>query len=100
MYKASLLLKPLEIFHIFRNLSFGIDYYEFFKDQAGGGIYDGDATLDKGHIGFEIDFRLSWQVLSDFSLSVEYGRFEPGDAYPDSANDTEEYLSIGMNFTF
>lgn len=99
-YKGGVLIKPLEIFHIFRNLSVGADYYKYWKDEEAGGIYDVDATLSDDDIGSEIDLRVSWQILSDLSCSLEYGYFMPGDAYPDSADDCEEYLSITTTFTF
>lgn len=99
-YKAGVLLKPLEKYHFFRNLSIGIDYYQYYKDKRSGGIYDTEATLDDKDIGSEIDLNLSWQILSDISWSLEYGHFKPGDAYPDSTHDPEEYFSISMTYTF
>jgi len=99
-YKASVLLKPLEKYRLFRNLSLGIDYYRYYKDKRSGGIYDTDATLNDKDIGSEIDLTLSWQIFSDLSWSLEYGQFNPGDAYPDSTHDPEEYFSISMTYTF
>jgi hypothetical protein len=94
------LLKPLERYEFFKNLSIGGDFYRYYKDKWTGGIYDTDATLNDHDIGSEIDFNISWQILSDLSFSVQYGHFWPGDAYPDYADDSEKYFSAGMTFTF
>lgn len=99
-YKAGVLLKPLEMFRFFRNLSVGADYYQYWKDKEAGGIYDGDATISDDDIGSEIDLRASWQILSDLSCSLEYGYFMPGDAYADSADDPENYFLVTTTFTF
>lgn len=99
-YKAGVLLKPLENIALCRNLSLGLDYYQYFKDKSNGGIYDADATMNKTDVGKEIDVRLSWQLLSDLSCALEYGYFMPGDAYPDSNNDTQEYFSLSTTLTF
>jgi hypothetical protein len=99
-YKAGVLLKPLERCHLFKNFSFGTDFYRYYKDKRLGGIYDTDATNSDKGIGSEVDLNISWQILSDLSFSVQYGHFWPGDAYPDYADDSEKYLSAGMTFTF
>lgn len=99
-YKLGALLKPLEKHHFFRNLSLGIDYYRYYKDKKAGGIYDTDATLNSYDVGREIDLTISWPILSDLSCAFQYGYFAPGKAYPDSADDPENYLSMGMTITF
>lgn len=99
-YKLGALFKPLEKHHFFRNLTLGIDYYKYYKDEKAGGIYDTDATLNSYDIGREIDLNISWQVLSDLSWSFQYGYFGPGKAYPDSADTPETYLSISTTVTF
>jgi hypothetical protein len=99
-YKTGVLFKPLEKWRFFRNLSLGADYYWYYKDKKEGGIYDTDATLNDRGIGTELDLMLSWQILSDLTCSFQYGHFMPGDAYPDETNDTEDYFSTGVSFTF
>ncbi len=51
-------------------------------------------------LGSEIDLNITWQILSDLSCSLEYGYFKPGNAFPDTANDSEYYLSFGVSITF
>ena len=99
-YKAGVLLKPLEKFYLFRNLTLGMDYYRYYKDKKEGGIYDTDATLSDDDIGTGVDLNISWQIFSDLSWSLQYGHFKPGNAYPDSADDSENYFSTGVTFTF
>lgn len=99
-YKLSLLAKPLEKYNRFKNLTFGVDYYRYYKDEKSGGIYDEDAVLAEKYVGSELDMRLSWKMLSDLSWTIEYGYFMPGDAYAEPAKDSESYFSIGTTFTF
>jgi len=98
--KAGVLLKPLEKYRLFDNFTFGIDYYRYYKDKEAGGVSDADAIVSDDDLGSEIDLNISWQILSDLSCTLEYGHFEPGNAYPDSANDSEVYFSIGVTITF
>ena len=99
-FKAGVLIKPLEKYNPFKNLSLGIDYYQYYKDKEIGGVSDADATISDDDLGSEIDLNISWQILSDLSCSLEYGHFKPGNAYPDFANDSEEYFSISLTVTF
>ena len=100
IYKAGVLLNPLGKYASFTNITLGIDYYRFYKDKKRGGISDTDATVGDKDIGSEIDLNLSWQILSDVTLTFEYGYFMPGDAYPGSANASEQYFSADMTLTF
>ena len=99
-YKAGVLLNPLERFDALKDLKLGVDYYRFYKDEKRGGVSDTDATLLDRDIGAEIDLTLSWQILSDVSLTFEYGYFMPGDAYPSFADDSEQYFSADVTLTF
>ena len=65
-----------------------------------GGIFDLDVTEDDDNVGFEFDLTLSWPILSDMTVDVEYGHFEPGDAYPATGEDDAEYLSVAITTTF
>ncbi len=99
-YKAGVLFKPLEKYKLFKNLTFGMDYYRYYKYKKEGGIYDSEASLSNNDIGSEIDLETSWQIMSDLSCSIQYGHFRPGDAYPGSANDREDYISTSVTLTF
>ena len=65
-----------------------------------GWISDLDASLVSQDIGSEVDVTLSWQILSDLRWAIRFGHFRPGEAYPDSANDPENYLSNSITITF
>lgn len=99
-FKLGASIKPLEKHPLFKNCTLGIDYYRYYKDEPAGGIYDPDASESNDDIGSEIDLKIFWQVLSDVSCTLQYGHFEPGDAYPASTNDSEDYFSISMSVTF
>ncbi len=98
--KAGVLLKPLERYPFLRNFTFGMDYYRYYKDKEAGGISDPDTGLSDDDLGSEIDLNISWQILSDLSCTLEYGHFDPGNAFRDSANDSEDYFSVSLTLTF
>ncbi len=98
--KAGVLLKPLEKYPLFGNFSLGIDYYRYYKDKDAGAVSDADAGLSDKDLGSEIDVNINWQILSDLSCSLEYGHFRPGNAFPDTADDSEDYFSFGVTITF
>ncbi|MCK5014521.1 MAG: alginate export family protein [Candidatus Omnitrophica bacterium] len=100
MYRAGVLLKPLENIDRFRNLSFGLDYYHFLKYENAGGISDLDATVTDKDIGDEINVSVAWQFLSDATLTLQYGYFIAGDAFADPADDSETYFSTDLTLIF
>jgi hypothetical protein len=99
-FKGGILLNPLEKSQLFKNLSFGFDFYKFYKAQRSAGIDDDEAAGDSYDIGQELDLSVNWQVFSDLSFLFEYGHFWPGKAYIDSANDPSSYISISTTLTF
>lgn len=100
MLKAGLAFKPLEWVSWGNDLRLSVDVYRFFKDEPAGAIFDLEASQRDRDVGYEIDVTLAWQLLSDVSLAVEYGWFEPGAAYPSSTNDEATYFSAGVTTTF
>lgn len=100
MVKGGISLKPLEKFSFLKELTCSLDVYRFSKEESQGGIFDVQASQSNRDIGVEIDLTLSWQILSDLNLAIEYGHFEPGDAYPASTNDETQYFSVGVTTTF
>jgi len=100
MLKVGVAIKPLEGFARFKDLTISADLYRYFKDEKNGGVFDVQASASERDIGMEVDLTLSWPILSDLSMAVEYGHFEPGEAYPVTANDDSEYLSVALTSTF
>lgn len=100
MLRAGFEFAPFERVSAFKHLTLGIDIYSFYKHRSGGGISDLEATEDAMDVGREVDLTLKWRVLSDVTVSLEYGRFMPGDAYAPSANSSQDFLSIGITHTF
>jgi len=98
--KAGMAFKPLERVARFKDLSVSVDLYRYFKDEPAGAIFDLEAAQRDRDVGYEIDLTLAWQLLSDVSLAIEYGRFEPGPAYPSGTNDESTYFSVGVTTTF
>ncbi|MCK5178598.1 MAG: alginate export family protein, partial [Candidatus Omnitrophica bacterium] len=100
IYRVGAYVNPFEKIRLLKNFNLGVDYFWYFKDKSGGGISDSEATADSHDIGSEIDLTVSWQVLSDLRWSLSYGYFMPGDAFLDSANDSDQYFSNSLTFTF
>lgn len=100
MLKAGMAFKPLERLPRFKDLSVSVDVYRYFKDEPAGAIFDFEASQRDRDVGYEVDLTLAWQILSDVSLAIEYGRFEPGAAYPSGTNDETTYFSAGVTTTF
>jgi len=100
IYRLGGILKPLEKFRFFKDLTIAVDYFWYFKDKSEGGISDTEATANSRDIGSEVDITLSWQIFSDLQWSLSYGHFMPGDAFVDSANDADNYFSNSLTLTF
>jgi hypothetical protein len=98
--KGGFEFKPFEKKRFLKDLSFGVDYYRFYKATPQGGIDDGLADENRYDIGQEIDATINWQVFSDLNLSLEYGCFFPGTAYPVATNDNQTYFSVSTTLTF
>lgn len=93
-------VRPLEKVWQLKKFTIGVNGYFYWKDEVKGGIYDPDATQKGRTIGQEVDFTLYWPVLSDVIVSVRYGMFFPGSAYPATSDDPENYLSSTLTFSF
>jgi hypothetical protein len=90
---------PLEHFWQLKDLGIAADGYFYWKDKPLGGIYDVDAVeAGERTIGQEFNANIFWRIVSDVSISVRYGMFFPGDAYPPGANDSEIYISTIFTF--
>lgn len=99
-FKTGFTVKPLEKIRLFKNCSFGVDYYRYYKARETGGVYDIDAVGMHRDIGYEVDATLSWHIFSDLSCVVQYGYFSPGKAYSAEANENEKYFSISTSILF
>lgn len=100
MFKGGISLKPLEWLSFFKELTCSLDVYRFYKEESKGGIFDAQASQNDRDVGVEIDLTLSWPILSDLGLAIEYGHFEPGEAFPAATNDRTRYFSVGVTTTF
>ena len=100
MFKAGFSLNPFERFWDMRNFALNFNFYRFLKTQSQGGISDTEATELSSDIGTEIDFEIDWQIASDLNLTLEYGYFMIGDAYPESADENESFFSASLTHTF
>jgi hypothetical protein len=80
MIKFGLSLTPLE-FVKKKNVRLDANFFLFRKDKKEAEISDNRAVIGRRKIGEEIDISVVWNVFSDLSVSVDYGRFYPGDAY-------------------
>lgn len=91
-------LRPLESHDLFRSLEVGAFGYLYRKDESAAPISDPRSFLDDADVGTEIDLFLRWRITSDVGVSMNFGRFLPGDAYEDQ--DGRNFLSLGLTYGF
>lgn len=61
----------------------GLKFTEYYKVHERGAISDTLANnANSSHVGAAGDAYLAWRVWSDTVLNVQYGHFQPGNAYP------------------
>jgi len=75
-----------------------VDYFLFRKDEKKGAISDTRADRPKRNLGKEFDVNIIWEIFSDLSASINYGRFYPGNAYSDK--DAKDFVMFTMMFQF
>jgi hypothetical protein len=90
--------KPLETVDACRYLEVGVFGYLYRKAESAAPISDPRSFLDDAEVGTEIDLFLRWRILSDLGMSVNFGRFLPGDAYDDT--DGRNFFSAGFTYGF
>jgi hypothetical protein len=91
-------LRPFETWDVARYLEVGLFGYLYRKDESAAPISDPRSFNDDAEVGTEIDLYLRWRVLSDLGVSINFGRFMPGDAYEDT--DGRNFFSAGFTYGF
>jgi hypothetical protein len=97
MFRFGVSLTPSE-FVKKRNVYAGVDFFIFRRDKKEGAISDSRADRPQRSLGKEFDVNVTWQIFSDLSASVDYGRFYPSSAYSDK--DARDFLMFTMLFQF
>jgi hypothetical protein len=92
--------RPFYRWRFFKDLTWGIEHYRFWKDQAQGGLFDIDATEGSRDIGYETDLQMNWRIRPRVIWAMEYGVFTPGKAYAPSANSQEKVFTTSLTFIF
>lgn len=88
---------PLADFQVLRRLQIGADVFFFAKVRDDAPI--DEPTGDNAYLGWEPDFFINWQIVSDVTLSARYGVFMPSsDAFVE--DDARQFFSIGVTFAF
>jgi len=100
IYRLGVSTTPLENFKVGRDLVLGAKFYLYRKDKSAGGIYDTDATQNDKDIGKEMNFYLYWRINPKSTWAFRYGKFFPGDAYPDATNDGSHYFYSSLTVKF
>lgn len=90
--------RPLESVEAAKYLEAGAYLYFYRKDESAAPISDPRSFVDDADVGTEFDLFLRWRILSDLGVSVNFGRFMPGDAYDDT--DGRNFLSAGFTYGF
>jgi hypothetical protein len=90
--------KPLETVEAAKYLEGGACLYLYRKAESAAPISDPRSILDDAEVGTEFDLFLRWRILSDLGVSMNFGRFLPGDAYEDQ--DGRNFFSAGFTYGF
>lgn len=91
-------LRPLADVDTFRGLEFGMYAYGYWKDEASGAISDSRAAREEREVGRELDLFVRWRVFSDVGVSLQFGRFWPGDAYAE--DDPRDFAAASVTYSF
>ena len=97
MFKFGLSMTPLE-FVKKRNVRLNANFFLFRKDKKEAEISDNRAVNPRRNIGKELDINVVWDVFSDLSVSVDYGRFYPGGAY--YYDEARDYVGLTILYQF
>ena len=90
---------PLEHIELFRKLETGTKVFFYQKSTGSGGISDTTATRTGDWVGWEWDAYADWRITSDFTWTIRYGSFQPGDIF---GNDRtcRQFVYTGITFSF
>ena len=81
-------------------LVLGATASRYWKDEARGAISDTVATLHSSDVGVGLDLYAGLRPFSDLSLYLQYGRFQPGDAYPVDSRNAADRLFLTATQSF
>ncbi|MFQ5956833.1 MAG: hypothetical protein ACE5KK_03585 [Candidatus Brocadiales bacterium] len=99
MFHLAAEVKPLEFTRNFKEtVGLSFDYYFFRKHRKEGGIFDFRADRRLTNVGREAGVTVTWNILSDLSLFVNYSRFYPGHAF--SEKNARDYVIASLNWQF
>ena len=100
VHKLAFYFKPFGENKYYHDLSVGAKYSIYKKIYAQSPISDYYSDQLNRDVGSGIDLYLTWQLLDDLNLYVNYSIFKPGDAYPVNRRDTDKYLLTTMTLSF
>lgn len=90
---------PLVAVHeIFERMETGANFFIYRKDAKSGAVSDFRADIPDADLGNEIDLYLNWRVLSDVAIGLNYGVFNPGEAFSD--RDQRTFLQWSVIYSF
>ena len=98
--KTAFSFKPFEREQSEQDLMVSIVGSSYRKRKAQGAISDLLATEAAKNVGSEIDLYLSWKLLSDIRMSMSFGRFAPGDAYPVANRNKTSFGNLSVSYSF
>lgn len=73
---------------------------KYWKDVRLGAVSDTVATQPQYDVGTGLDIYMGFRPLSDLSMLFQYGRFEPGDAYPADSRDAADRVFVTATQSF
>jgi len=100
VYNMTIAAKPIDNKEFMEDTEVGVSYYLYNKIKRKGAISDLNASRPRYDVGKEIDLYLNWKVMSDSTVSVKYGSFMPGAAYPNNLDRKITFFNINFTYSF
>lgn len=98
IYAAGAAFQPLEHIAAFRKMTVGTKAFFYQKAEPRGALSDPTGTGHSSWVGWEWDAYCDWRLTSDFSWTIRYGAFFPGEAFTDQT--CRQFLFTAITFSF
>ena len=58
------------------------------------------ASTDDRWVGWEMDWKFDWRIMTDVNFNFRYGVFFPGGAMPTGLDDVRHFVYGGISYAF
>ena len=76
----------------------GVDF--FFFGRVNTNHANSFASTDDRWVGWEMDWKFDWRIMTDVNFNFRYGVFFPGEAMPSGLDDVRHFVYGGISYAF